>query len=304
MPNARPCRTRRSSKSAASWASLSSSTKNSWNSSTTSRMRGSGRRAGSIPIAVDVLHAGIAEPVGPQPQLGVQPLEDAEAELALALDRHDAGVGQLVGGVDLELDALLEVDQVEVDLVGAVVQSARLVIRACIKVDLPDPVRPAMQDVLRGALTERQVLPLGRAGLAERDVDPGAAVPGPPRLAVGGAMNSKGTSTRLASLAAAPIFWICRVANSGGRRRIEGQRKCGRDPGRPRPARRAVPGQVGTVRAEGRSGREPERHGLGGVGGDQRQHAAGHAAGGDRRQPAGGLLVESWSGKSATTSTR
>ncbi len=32
----------------------------------------------------------------------------------------------------------------------------------------------------------------------------------------GGAMNSNGTSTRLASLAAAPTCWISRVANSAG----------------------------------------------------------------------------------------
>ena len=65
MPNARPCRTRRSSQRAASCASLSSSTKNSWNSSTISRMRGKGREPGGVAIAVDVLHAGLAEPVGP-----------------------------------------------------------------------------------------------------------------------------------------------------------------------------------------------------------------------------------------------
>ena len=56
---------------------------------------GQGGRAGSVAIAVEVLHAGVAEPVGPQPHLGVEPLEHADAELALALDRHDAGVGQL-----------------------------------------------------------------------------------------------------------------------------------------------------------------------------------------------------------------
>ena len=81
-----------------------------------------GGRAGGVAIAVQVLHAGVAEPVGPQPHLDVEPLEHADAELALALDGHDAGVGQLVRGVDLELDPLLEVDQVEVDLVGAVVE--------------------------------------------------------------------------------------------------------------------------------------------------------------------------------------
>ena len=53
-------------------------------------------------------------------------------------------------------------------------------IRACISVDLPEPVRPAIKHVLRGAVPEREVLPLGRAGLAERDVDARAAVVRPP----------------------------------------------------------------------------------------------------------------------------
>ena len=81
-----------------------------------------GGRAGGVAVAGHVLHAGVAEPVGAEAELGIQPLEHADAEFALALDRDDARVGQLVGGVDLELDAFLEVDQVEVDLVGAVVQ--------------------------------------------------------------------------------------------------------------------------------------------------------------------------------------
>ena len=77
---------------------------------------------GRVAVAGQVLHAGVAEPVGAQAKLGVQSFENADAEFALALDRDDARVGQLMGRVDLELDALLEVDQVEVDLVGAVVQ--------------------------------------------------------------------------------------------------------------------------------------------------------------------------------------
>ena len=138
-----------------------------------------GRRAGSIAITAEVLHAGIAEPVGPQPHLHVQPLEHADAELALALDRHHAGVGQLEGGVDLELDALLEVDQVEVDLVGAVAER-QVGDQGVHQGRLARSGTAGDEHVLRGALTQRQVLPLGGAGLAEGDVDPGAAVPGPP----------------------------------------------------------------------------------------------------------------------------
>ena len=85
-------------------------------------MRGRGGASGYVAVAVYVLHAGVAKPVGAQAQLGVEPLEHADAELALALDRDDARVRQLARRVDLELDPLLEVDQVEIDLVGAVVE--------------------------------------------------------------------------------------------------------------------------------------------------------------------------------------
>ena len=48
-------------------------------------------------------------------------------------------------------------------------------------------------------------------------------------------MKSNGTSTRLASLAAAPTFWICRVANSAGGGRVE---------------RKGIPAEVGVVPGE------------------------------------------------------
>src|SRR5262249_35076796 len=105
--------------------------------------------------------------------------EDADAELALALDGDDARVWQVMRRVDLELDALLEVDQVQVDLVGAVAQREvrdqgvhqRRFARAGAARD---------QDVLRGPLPQRQVLTLRGAGLAESHINPRAAVPGPP----------------------------------------------------------------------------------------------------------------------------
>ena len=81
-----------------------------------------GRVGPRLAEALEVLHADLAEQVAAALQLDVQPLEHAEAELALALDRDDPGVRQLERGVDLELDALLEVDQVELDLVGAVAE--------------------------------------------------------------------------------------------------------------------------------------------------------------------------------------
>ena len=127
----------------------------------------------------------VAEQVAAVLELGVEPLEHAQAELALALDGDDPGVGQLERGVDLELDPLLEVDQVELELVGAVAQGRvgdqgveeRRLARAGLAGD---------QDVLRRALAELEVLELGGAGAAERDVDAGAAVLGPVVLGLRG----------------------------------------------------------------------------------------------------------------------
>ena len=50
IPKARPCRTRRSIRRAASWPTLSSSTKNSWNSSMMSRRHGGRRQAGILAV--------------------------------------------------------------------------------------------------------------------------------------------------------------------------------------------------------------------------------------------------------------
>ena len=106
-------------------------------------------RSGRVPIAVDVLHSGIAEAVGTEAELGIETLQDAEPELALALDRHHARMRQLVGRVDLELDALLEVDQIQVDLVRAVVQG-----------DVGDQAR-ASRSICRSRFGRRR----GRAGM-------------------------------------------------------------------------------------------------------------------------------------------
>ena len=73
----------------------------------------------ALRYAGEIVDAGVAEQLAAPRQLGVEPLQHAQAELALALDGDDAGVRQRVAGVGLELDALLEVDQVQLDLVGA-----------------------------------------------------------------------------------------------------------------------------------------------------------------------------------------
>ena len=124
MPNARPWRTRRSSSSAASWASLSSSTKNSWNSSTMSRMRGHGRlvRVG-VAVAGEVVarrRRGTCRRARfSSPSSRCSTLRPNSRSLSMATTR---ACGSRCVGVGLELDALLEVDQVQLDLVRAVVQ--------------------------------------------------------------------------------------------------------------------------------------------------------------------------------------
>ena len=83
---------------------------------------GQGRRAGRVAVAVEVLHAGVAEPVGPRACSSASSrwstLRPNSRSLSIATT---LACGSSCVGVDLELDPLLEVDQVELDLVGAVV---------------------------------------------------------------------------------------------------------------------------------------------------------------------------------------
>ncbi len=62
----------------------------------------------------------LAEEIAALLEFPVEALEHAQAELPVALDGHRTGMGKLVRRVGLELDALLEVDQVELDFVRAV----------------------------------------------------------------------------------------------------------------------------------------------------------------------------------------
>src|SRR5438094_764981 len=73
--------------------------------------------AGSF-VAGDVLGSEFAEQIAATLEFLIEPLKHAQAEFAVALDGHDASVRQTMGGVALELDALLKVDQVELDLFG------------------------------------------------------------------------------------------------------------------------------------------------------------------------------------------
>src|SRR5690606_1650191 len=102
----------------------------------------------------------------PPPQLLVEALQHAQSELAVAFDGDDAGVGETVVSVAFELDALLEVDEVELDLVGRTpegevadddVEEGRFP-RAGLACD---------EGMLAGALAEGEVLALRRAAASD-----------------------------------------------------------------------------------------------------------------------------------------
>ena len=115
-----------------------------------------------------VLRPELPEEIPATPQLFVDPLEHAEAKLAIALDRHDAGVGQAMGGVALELDAFLEVDQVEFDLIG--IGPHRQVGDDDVEEGrFAGASFPGDEGVLAGAFAEGEVLQLGRTGPADGD---------------------------------------------------------------------------------------------------------------------------------------
>ena len=75
----------------------SSSVKNSWNSSIISRVRGIGSVPPAALVAGDVLHPELAEQVAAALQLLVDPLQHAQPELAVALDRDHPRMRQLLG---------------------------------------------------------------------------------------------------------------------------------------------------------------------------------------------------------------
>ena len=188
------------------------------------------------------------------------------------------GVRQVVGRVDLELDPLLEVDQVELDLVGAVVQGdvddqgmeQRRLARAGPTGD---------EDVLRRPLAQGEVLPLGRARLAEREVDPGPAVELPPGVRARGD-ELEGDLDPLGVPGRGPAFLDQAGGDLAGGRGVEDQgmaAEIGVGPVQPmrRPRR-------GWSRSPGSHRRgEAERERAVEVAGDQGENAARDAARGD-----------------------
>ena len=76
------------------------------------------RRAAAL-VAGDILAAEPAEDVAAPFQFLVHALKHAERKLAITFNRHDPRVRQAFRGVALELDALLEIYEIELDLIGA-----------------------------------------------------------------------------------------------------------------------------------------------------------------------------------------
>ncbi len=138
-------------------------------------------RAG-LAVAVYVLRVDVAE-------LFAALLEDRSSRSSTLMPNSRSlsmpmicACGQLVAGVRLELDAFLEVDEIELHLVRAVVQreiaDQRMQQRRFSGAGLAGD-----HHVLRRAAAQLQMLQLGGAGAAEWDVEPGAAVL-PPQFAV------------------------------------------------------------------------------------------------------------------------
>jgi hypothetical protein len=78
------------------------------------------RAARPLAIGREVLHARIAEEVAALGEFRIEATQHRQTKLTLALDRDDACVWHLVRRVRLELDALLEVHEIELDLFGAI----------------------------------------------------------------------------------------------------------------------------------------------------------------------------------------
>src|ERR1043165_2157580 len=73
-------------------------------------------------VARHVLNAEFAEKIATPTQFGIDPFKDAQAELAIALDGNDASMWQTPAAITFELDAFLEIDQIELDLLRAAPQ--------------------------------------------------------------------------------------------------------------------------------------------------------------------------------------
>ena len=73
-------------------------------------------------IRADVLNPALPEQLTAALHLRVDSLKNTQSEFAIALDRHRPGVRQFMRRIALELDALLEVHEIEFHLVGTIPQ--------------------------------------------------------------------------------------------------------------------------------------------------------------------------------------
>lgn len=139
---------------------------------------GDGLGAAFALVTGDVLDAELAEHVAAALQFFIEPLEHAEAEFAVALDGDDARVGQAFRAVAFELDALFEVDEVELDLLGTAPE------REVGDDDVEEGGFAGTgfageQRVLACALADGEVLQLGRAAAADGDAQFAGGFEGP-----------------------------------------------------------------------------------------------------------------------------
>ena len=82
-----------------------------------SMVRGKGKPY-RIAVALQVLDTMLAEQLASSFQFLIRMLQDAQPEFAVGFNRDHSCMGESASGIDLEFDALLEIHEVELDLVG------------------------------------------------------------------------------------------------------------------------------------------------------------------------------------------
>ena len=254
-----------------------------------SRARGIGLLAAFALVAGDILHAEFAEHIAAALQLFIDSLEHAKREFAVGLDGDDAGVRQALFCVALELDALFEIDEVELDLLGRTGERE-------IRDDDVEERRFAgtgfacEERVLAGAFADGEKLVLGRAGAPDGDLDfAGRLVL--PQLAGRGSDLREGDFD--------PVRVDARLADLVDKFRGEfvRGRSVESDPGGGFGGR-VFDDQFAARTCEQHAalpqfiGHEAVRHFLPVVPMDEGEDAAARAAGGDALQPARGVLAE------------
>ena len=156
-----------------------------------------------------------------------------------------------------------------------------LVIRACIKVDLPEPVRPASRTCCDVPWPSVRCCALGRPRLAQRDIDARSAVARPP-LGLRRGDELEGNLDAAGVLRRGPHALDLPRGEVRGGRLVEGQRMARRNRGSGQASR--APSQVRPSQY-GRSSSSEKSAGIGprDIGRDEHQHAAWHAR--RRRSP-------------------